>query len=89
MFETYSKKEVLSKLETSLSGLKTYEVNQRLKQNGYNELVQGKKTTFLKRFYLQIKSPLIIILLIASIISFILKEFFDASMILFIVIVNK
>ena len=88
MFETYSKKEVLSKLETSLSGLKTYEVNKRLKQNGYNELVQGKKITFLKRFYLQIKSPLIIILLIASIISFILKEFFDASMILFIVIVN-
>ena len=36
MFETYSKKEVLSKLETSLSGLKTYEVNKRLKQNGYN-----------------------------------------------------
>lgn len=88
MFETYSKKEVLSNLETSLSGLKTYEVNKRLKQNGYNELVQGKKITFLKRFYLQIKSPLIIILLIASIISFILKEFFDASMILFIVIVN-
>ncbi|MGM9857852.1 MAG: cation-translocating P-type ATPase [Bacilli bacterium] len=88
MFETYSKKEVLSNLETSLNGLKTYEVNKRLKLNGYNELVKAQKTSFLKRFYLQVKSPLIIILLIASIISFILKEFFDATMILFIVVVN-
>jgi Ca2+-transporting ATPase len=50
-------------------GLSSEEVNRRLEEYGYNQLVSKKNKTFLKMFFDQFKSFMIIILLIAAAIS--------------------
>jgi Mg2+-importing ATPase len=81
--------ELLKRLKTSLNGLSSEDVEERLKLFGYNELVKKKKKkkrlaiiSFLSHF----KSPLVIILLIAGLISGILGETTNAAIIFFIVV---
>ena len=88
MIEQSTKEEVLKLVNSKTNGLEESEVELRLKREGYNELEQQKKDTFIKKFYNQVKSPLIIILLFSSIISFVLKEIFDGCLILLIVVIN-
>jgi Ca2+-transporting ATPase len=52
-----------------ISGLNDNEVNNRLNEYGYNQLQTGRRKNFLKMFFEQFKSFMIIILLIAAIIS--------------------
>lgn len=51
------------------SGFSDDEVSSRLSEYGYNQLLTGRKKSFLKMFFEQFKSFMIIILLIAAIIS--------------------
>ncbi|MDX9694416.1 MAG: calcium-translocating P-type ATPase, PMCA-type [Bacteroidales bacterium] len=69
-FYNLSVEETISQLKSNLTeGLTTQEVKQRLLEHGYNQLeVKGKKS-FLKMFFGQFKSFMIIILLVAAIIS--------------------
>lgn len=69
-FYNLSVEETFSQLKSNLTeGLTTQEVKQRLLEHGYNQLeVKGKKN-FLKMFFGQFKSFMIIILLVAAIIS--------------------
>ncbi len=77
--------ELLSRLETSQSGLASEEVAKRLEVYGRNEFARKKKRAAIVEFLMNFKSPLIIILLVAGLISGILQEY--ANMIIIFVIV--
>lgn len=52
------------------NGLSQKEAERRLEEEGKNKLEEGKNTTFLQKFLSQFKEPMVIVLLIASLISF-------------------
>ena len=75
-------------LETDLRGLTTNDANKRLRRYGPNRLRAAKKTDWLTLLLAQFKTPLILILLGASVVSFFLKEPIDASIIIAIVLLS-
>ncbi|MGB9617070.1 MAG: magnesium-translocating P-type ATPase [Desulfomonilaceae bacterium] len=79
--------EALARLKTSQSGLTSKEAKKRLKIYGYNELVR-KKRTALAEFLSHFRSPLVIILLIAGLISGFLGELTNAIIIFVIVLLS-
>src|SRR5680860_418592 len=83
-----SVKETLEDLKSSPNGLASDKAQRRLVKYGKNVLPAKKRFTALVIFLNQFKSPLVYILLIAALISFILKEMIDASVILFAVFLN-
>jgi Mg2+-importing ATPase len=80
--------EVLARLKTSLSGLSSEEAEERLRIYGYNELAKRKKRTAIVNFLSHFRSPLIIILLIAGLISGFLGEIINVAIIFSIVFVS-
>ena len=87
--------EVLKKLNTNKErGLNETTVSQRLIQYGKNKLRESKRKSLFARFFSQFKDFMTIILLIASVISFVAAiienkgEFLDPIIILFIVVMN-
>ena len=70
------------------SGLSEREATRRLDRYGTNELTRKKGQGVLVRFLLQFKQPLVIILLVATLITFLLKEYVDSAVILAVVLVN-
>jgi len=83
-----SSKEIYQKLNTSEKGLTTEEAQKRLKQYGANRLTEEEKINRLKIFLHQFASPLIYILIIAGVVTILLKEYIDASVIFAAVIIN-
>ncbi len=67
-------------------GLSEEEVRNRLEKFGYNELKKEEKVSPFSLFINQFKNVLIIILLIATILSAVVGEIFDAGLILVIVL---
>lgn len=88
MFYTKSVEDSLRDLESTVGGLSMPEAEQRIKNHGKNSLPEAKKTTLLMIFMEQFKSPIIYVLLIASVVSFVIKEFTDASFILAVLFIN-
>jgi len=82
---TMSIEEVLKKLKSNLKGLSEEEAKKRLEQYGLNELVAAKKISPLKIFLEQFKDVLVIILIIATVISMLIGEILEASVIMAIV----
>ena len=80
--------ELLKKYKTSLDGLSKDEVKSRLNKYGYNELPKEEKPGVVKLFFGSLNDPIIYVLLVASILSFIAHEVTDACVILFIVLVD-
>lgn len=69
-------------------GLTENEAARRLNENGPNELKKGKKKSKAATFLEQLNDPLIAVLLVAAVISFLLKEISDAMIISVVVVVN-
>ena len=69
-------------------GLTSQEASARLERHGPNQLKEGKKTPFWKKFLLQFKDFLIIVLLVAAVVSGLLGEVSDMILIMLIVIIN-
>ncbi|QHG91993.1 HAD family hydrolase [Sulfurimonas sp. CVO] len=88
MFHTKSIEETLEDLECSVDGLNKEEALSRTKHYGKNVLAEGKKRTLLNIFIEQFKSPVIYVLLIATVISLVIKEFSDAGFIMAALLVN-
>jgi len=88
MWHSLEIKEVLARLKVSKEGLDKEEAARRLKKIGPNKLPEEKKLTQLQIFFNQFKSPLVYILLVASGITFFLKEFTDTGVILAAVFIN-
>ena len=88
--------DVLQELKTSKDGLTSEEAGKRLEQNGKNKLAEAKKDSLLKRFFDQMRDPMIIILLVAAAVSAVTDIIenghmvvpTDSLIILFVVIVN-
>lgn len=94
-FHAKSCDEVLTELSTNAeAGLSVAEATARFEKNGPNELARKKPKSNLRRFFEQFKDVMIIILLVASVISFVMAciepdgEFFEPILILLIVVIN-
>ena len=84
-----SAEDVLTQLDTvKTEGLTSEEAERRLKLHGPNQLQEKPRPTFLKLLFDQLKSFVIILLIVASIISAILGEWVDAGAIILIVVLN-
>ena len=70
--------DVFAEVKSSEQGLTTAEAEKRLQENGKNKLAEAKKDSIIKRFFNQMKDPMIIILIIAAVISAI-TEFVEAG----------
>lgn len=73
MWHTLSVTQVLKELNTTQGGLSEAEVEKRLKKFGTNEIESGEKISPIKILISQFKSPLVIILLIAAIVSYLIS----------------
>jgi len=80
--------ELLSRLGTSARGLTTEEVETRLETYGTNEIGRREARSVVVEFLSHLRSPLVIILVIAAIVSGILGQLVNAAIILFIVVVS-
>ena len=83
-----SPEESLHELNTNIEGLSDAEVDRRRTLYGLNELQQKKKISALKILLAQFNSPLVWILIAATVISFALGETTEGYVILTILILN-
>ncbi|MGQ9637932.1 MAG: cation-translocating P-type ATPase [Thermodesulfobacteriota bacterium] len=81
-------KEVLKTLETSEKGLSDSEVGIRLKKYGPNKLPEAERISRLKILLHQFTSPLIYILMVASVVTTFLGEYIDTGVIVAVLILN-
>jgi Mg2+-importing ATPase len=87
-FWAQSPNTVLTRLQAKLGGLTQIEVQKRLQIFGRNTLKPKKRNDSLALLLAQFKSPIIIILLFATGLSFVLHDVTDALIILAIVLVS-
>jgi P-type Mg2+ transporter len=78
--------DLLASLHSTADGLSAEEAGRRLAQFGANVLQARKKTTAWGVFLNQFKSPIILILVFATVVSALLKDWVDAIIILAIVL---
>ena len=83
----------LEQAQSSREGLTTAEAQQRLAANGKNKLAEAKKDSLIKRFFMQMADPMILILLAAALVSGVLavvegESFADVVIILAVVLIN-
>lgn len=89
MFEEKSIREISDLLHTDKEkGLSESEAATRLREYGPNVLKEGKKKTAAESFLEQLNDPLICVLLVAALVSFLLREVSDAIIIAVVIIVN-
>lgn len=67
-------------------GLSSQEVKERLLKNGKNILPKEKKDSFIKIFFLQFCSAIVLVMIVAAIISFLAGEVVDGVAIIFIIL---
>ena len=85
--------EVLRQQNSQSSGLSSAEASRRLEQCGKNKLKEGKKESLIHKFFMELKDPMIIILIVAAVISGITavysgESFADVIIIMIVVIIN-
>jgi Ca2+-transporting ATPase len=81
--------EVLDLLDTNLeNGLDVFEIKHRQDRFGMNVLTPKKEKSPLVRFLLQFNNPLVIILVIAGVVTAVLKDPLDALVIFGVVLIN-
>ena len=78
--------EIMTSLGSTRQGLDKAAALQRLNETGYNTLQEKAKTTPFKIFLSQFKSPIVLILLFATVVSMFVQEWVDAVIILAIVV---
>ena len=87
-FWSVSAAEILEQLRTRSQGLSEREAQERLARYGSNLLKPKKRIDALSLFFSQFKSPIILILLFAAVLSLFLHDSADAVIILNIVLVS-
>lgn len=83
---TLAPEKLLDTLHASRDGLQPVDAAQRLKQYGLNAIRVQRQATALRLLLSQFKSPLVLILIFAAIVSGIVGEWVDASIVLAIVL---
>lgn len=87
-YHTHDIASVFEQLDTSQTGLSGKSADERLKRYGLNTLPESEKRSFYTILFDQFKSPIIYVLLIATLVSFAIKEFTDAYFILGVLLIN-
>jgi len=87
-FHSKKYKQILKELKTSEKGLSKSDVERRIKRHGYNELPKEKPLGKIQIFFSQFNNALVYILLVAFVLSLVLSEYIDASVIITAVIIN-
>ena len=87
-YNNTQKSKILKEYGSSLSGLRESEVKRRIKKYGLNELPKENKKTIPQIFFSSLKDPIIYVLLIAAILSFVAGEYLDGVAIIFIILVD-
>jgi P-type Mg2+ transporter len=80
--------EVLYRLQTSLEGLTSEEVQTRLEHYGHNEVTRRGRVPVVVRFFTHFRSPVTIILMVAAVLSGILGDVTNTIIIFSIVLVS-
>ena len=88
MFYNKGIKEIEEELNTSIDGLTDKQANKRLEKYGKNTLPKKEKDGILKIFFNELKDPIVLLLIVAIIASFIANEVMDAIAIIFIVLID-
>jgi Ca2+-transporting ATPase len=88
LYHALEAKEVLKLKESSLKGLNSSEAERRLERFGPNELRKERRVKWLEILLRQLRSPFVLILILAAALSLLLEELFDSLTILFIVLLN-
>ena len=83
-----TKDELLTELNTSENGLTTKEWNKRVLKYGKNVLPKKKKESIFKIFFKELCNPIVLLLLVAVIASFLANEPIEAIAIILIVLVD-
>lgn len=79
---------IFQELRSRETGLTNEEAHARLSEFGPNKLLEAKRKSIASIFFDQFRSPLIYVLLGADIVVFVLREFTDGFIILFILLFN-
>lgn len=87
-WHTLSIDEVLEKVNSSKDGLTSSNIIERKETFGLNILPKPKKNTLLRVFLNQFLSPIVVILFITTIFSFIIGEYVDAIFIIIVVLMD-
>ena len=87
-YEFLTKDEAMKKLKTTIGGLSSSEAKRRIKKYGLNELPKEKQKNIFQIFLESINDPIIYVLIVATILSFIVGEVVDALAIIFIIMVD-
>ena len=77
---------LLLELASDRQGLPVREAQERLKTHGHNALEVRERMTAWRLLFDQFKSPLVLILLFAAVVSALLQEYVDAAIVLAIVV---
>jgi P-type Mg2+ transporter len=80
--------QVLQQLQSSVNGLSPQDAKQRLIKYGANNLKQQRKSSVIGLLINQFKSPIVLILIFAAVLSIFLRDAADAIIILAIVLVS-
>ncbi|MFH1456638.1 MAG: HAD-IC family P-type ATPase [Patescibacteria group bacterium] len=85
---SFNLEETFDRLSSSAKGLSEHQIKNKQEHYGLNELPHKESDRWWQIILSQIKSAMVIILVIASFVSFILGDIIDASVILLAVIIN-
>ena len=93
-FYNMSADAVMRDMKTDANGLSSAQAEERLAKYGQNKLAEAKKPGILKRFFMQLGDPMLIILLVAAGVSALTgmlsgeSEWADTIIILVVVLLN-
>lgn len=80
--------ELYQKLESTSEGLTSKEALKRLEKNGKNVLPKKKNTSFIKILLGELMDPIVLLLVVTVIFSFLTGEIVDAIAIIFIILID-
>ena len=81
-------KEVIKALNSNINGLSNKEAKKRQKQYGLNILPKKKSDSIFKILFRQLTDPIVLLLVVTVVFSFIIGEIVDACAIIFIILVD-
>ena len=84
----FDKSFVINDLKSDYNGLSTMEAKERITKYGKNELPKKKSDGFFKLLIKGLFDPIIIVLIITIVFSFVINEKIDAYAIIFIMLVD-
>lgn len=87
-FWSYDLDGILKRLKTNKAGLSSKEAEERIDKYGQNIFEEKKSSSNLGIFINQFKSPIIMILIFAAILSMFLKDYSDGIIILIIIMIS-